>query len=218
MSSSNALGSKTNIHASNSSKRSDKPNSHAFIIKDADGIDVTPLSLLTAVRGQSRHGKDTMISNSDLSSTARETVTDLINNIEALGSNNWTANANKRDSKSSFTVGISKSNASQSENQESYDETSSQASVDEDDATTISGIAKTKPIVMPTNAVELPGLSLVPKIIEYDPNALLHISLSESETMCLLNIPSTCVSLEAAEEAASVKAMNAKYREVFLLI
>jgi dynein intermediate chain 4, axonemal len=49
---------------------------------------------------------------------------------------------------------------------------------------------------------------------EIDGATLLHIILTETETICLIDIPSVCVSNESTEEATAVKAANAKYKEV----
>ena len=62
----------------------------------------------------------------------------------------------------------------------------------------------------------LPGISHRPKVQqEVDPNKLVHIQLTETETMTFIDIPSICVSNESVDEATLVKANNAKYKEVF---
>lgn len=62
---------------------------------------------------------------------------------------------------------------------------------------------------------KLPGISMAPRAqVEIDGSTLLHIILTETDTFCLLDIPSICVSSELTEEATAVKANNAKYKEV----
>ena len=54
------------------------------------------------------------------------------------------------------------------------------------------------------------------KPVEVDPEQPVHIMLTETETIWLLDIPSKAVSSES-DEAVDVKAANARYKEVNVL-
>jgi hypothetical protein len=59
------------------------------------------------------------------------------------------------------------------------------------------------------------GISMKPKAtVEIDSSALMHIMLTETDTLCLLDIPSVWVSGDQIDEATEVKAQNAKYKEL----
>lgn len=66
--------------------------------------------------------------------------------------------------------------------------------------------------------VTLPGISMKHKLSsEIDGSTLLHIYLTETNTICLLDIPSICVSSDQHDEATAVRAANAKYKELKIL-
>ncbi|KAJ3257625.1 WD repeat-containing protein 78 [Boothiomyces macroporosus] len=60
----------------------------------------------------------------------------------------------------------------------------------------------------------LPGLSLQSKPKEIDPSKLIHISLTETNTIFMLSIPSVAVCADSIDETMVVKAQNAKYKEL----
>jgi hypothetical protein len=49
---------------------------------------------------------------------------------------------------------------------------------------------------------------------DIDPNRILHLRLTETDTITLLDLTSLSVSNEATEEVAAIKTANARYKEV----
>ena len=140
--------------------------------------------------------------------------------MEQLGTASWGAPVEKR-SKSSFAstnVGGNSSHShlqsSQSEH-ESEDESSVTSDGESTDDITATVTHQALPTKSKTSQFELPGLSMAPRApAEIDPLKLMHIHLTETSTVCLFDMPSICVSLEAGDETTLVKANNAKYKEL----
>ena len=50
---------------------------------------------------------------------------------------------------------------------------------------------------------------------DQDPNQIIHLQLSETETITLIDFPALSVSNENNEELLTVKTANARYKDVF---
>jgi hypothetical protein len=51
-----------------------------------------------------------------------------------------------------------------------------------------------------------------------DPNQIIHVNLTETDTITLIDFPSLNVSNEAMDEVLNVKTANARYKEVLFLL
>ncbi|KAJ3304591.1 WD repeat-containing protein 78 [Kappamyces sp. JEL0829] len=177
-------------------------------ITNSNGEDVTPQSLSSYRQAtKTADGSNSAI---DISA-AKETVSDLLNHLEMLS-----GTAHEGSSKSIAYTG-------------SHLSVSGHESIGESDRGSESGSAygdpddggdSTTQLAHKLNVestVQLPSL-LQQKPKETDPTKVISISLTETDTMFLLTIPSTSVSSEAIEEATFVKAQNAKYKELKSII
>ncbi|KAI8926599.1 WD40-repeat-containing domain protein [Entophlyctis helioformis] len=187
------------------------PAQAVTIIRDEDGNDVTPVSLM-AVKPVRGHHKDAGASATDMSMTSvlKETVSDVLNHLEQLSTSSWSSSAMGK-SGASFVASSHAASGSESTQQDDDDSSSvmSSDSVDDVRARTGSGRATKQ------SANALPGLSMQPKIqAEIDPNKMIHVQLTETNTIVLLDVPSVCVSNESVDDATLVKAANAKYKEL----
>ncbi|TPX30656.1 hypothetical protein SeMB42_g07886 [Synchytrium endobioticum] len=181
------------------------------IVYDHDGIDVTPVSLLAPVRQLPQRHRlpgTTEISIAE-QSTQRESVQDALNNIESMTVGSWNTSV--------FAKSTAAAGAAISFNSNRYSAVS-QGSKDDDSTSIVSDASDDD------HDEDLSPSRLKPsdwsllrntRPLEPDPEQPLHIILTETDTVCLLDIPSETVSSES-DEALQVKAANARYKELKL--
>ncbi|KAL2916982.1 hypothetical protein HK105_203414 [Polyrhizophydium stewartii] len=179
-------------------------------IRDDDGNDVTPQSLMSR-RIVHKEGGGASTNDMSMTSVIKETVSDVLNHLEQLTTSSWSSSVMSK-SAASFANSSHLASGSESINDDRDDESSSVMSSESvDDVRGHIGSAQgTK-----KSANALPGLSMQPRApAEIDPNKLIHVTLTETDTIVLLDVPSVCVSSESVEEATLVKSANAKYKEL----
>ena len=52
--------------------------------------------------------------------------------------------------------------------------------------------------------------------VDSDPNQIIHVNLTETDTITLIDFPALNISNESSEEILNVKTANARYKEVAL--
>ncbi|KAJ3321694.1 WD repeat-containing protein 78 [Boothiomyces sp. JEL0866] len=192
----NAVRSKVNV---DNKKGADKWANVTII--DGQGEDVTPHSLSNYRFGKTTLNLDGLQSSGDISNP-KETALDLLNHLEMTG--NTTFDLGEGSKKSMTFAGASAQMISQQGNSIMDDNVSVSASFTSD-----LELKEAK-----ESASALPGLSLQSKPKEIDPSKIIQISLTETNTIFLLSIPSIAVSADSIDETMMVKAHNAKYKEV----
>ncbi|KAJ3171990.1 WD repeat-containing protein 78 [Geranomyces variabilis] len=190
--------------------RQGRPVEKVAQVLDEDGVDVTPLSLLGAqqiVQGRKGHaGPASVTELGSIASVARETVADVLNNLESITVGSWNASGFGR----SAMMGMSFSNTSKMSGAESADD-DDVLSVGSGDSGDEREETKRRRDSMAVNIT----VSSAPKpLTETDLHKSVHLHLTETPTINLLDIPSTAVSTDFSEEAAQVKGANARYTYV----
>ncbi|KAH6573738.1 hypothetical protein BASA60_005920 [Batrachochytrium salamandrivorans] len=180
-------------------------------IFDDDGSDVTPLSLITPRKLHHKDGGGGVSSTNDMSMTnmVKESVSDVLSHLEQLTTSSWSSSIMGK-SASSFSNTSHMVSGSESINYERDDDSSSVVSTDSAEDGQPNNEMKNK-----FNTHVFPGISMHSPIqAEIDSKKQIHVMLTETDTIVLLNIPSICVSNESVEEITLVKASNAKYKEL----
>ncbi|KAJ3004865.1 WD repeat-containing protein 78, partial [Thoreauomyces humboldtii] len=188
--------------------RTGRPQEKQAQVLDEDGQDVTPLSLVGAqqvIQGRKGHaGPASVTELGSMASSTRETVADVLNNLESITVGSWNASTYGR----SGMMGMSFSNTSKMSGNESVDDGADDGMSVGSDGSGDEAREDTKrtreslPASLPTIAKPL---------TEADLHRSVHITLTETPTMALLDIPSTTVSTDFSEEAAAVKGANDRY-------
>ncbi|KAJ3273838.1 WD repeat-containing protein 78 [Terramyces sp. JEL0728] len=195
----NALRSKINVDKKGADKWAN------VTIIDGQGEDVTPHSLSNFKFGKTAMNMEGLQSSGDISNM-KETASDILNHLEMAG--NTTFDMGDGSKRSMTFTGASAQMISQQGNSIMDDNVSVSASYSSD--------LDLKEIKESASA--LPGLSLQAKPKEIDPSKIIHISLTETNTMFLLSMPSVAVSADSIDETMMVKAQNAKYKELKSII
>ncbi|KAJ8325836.1 hypothetical protein O5D80_006023 [Batrachochytrium dendrobatidis] len=181
-------------------------------IKDDDGNDVTPLSLM----GKKPHHKDVGgVSTNDMSisNMIKETVSDVLNHLEQLTTSSWNSSAIGK-SGASFVYTSHMASGSESIQEDRDDESSSATSADSGEESHLQTGAG---FGVKSSSNMLTGLSMQPRLqAEINPNKLVHVNLTETDTIMLLDVPSICVFSESTDEVTAIKASNAKYKELLV--
>ncbi|KND02527.1 uncharacterized protein SPPG_02986 [Spizellomyces punctatus DAOM BR117] len=201
-------GSQQRIRASQSTlDRNGKPvQEKAVQVLDEEGNDVTPLSLLAPQQvGHVRkgHGGASATELSSMASVARETVADVLNNLESMTVGSWNQSVFGR----SAMMGMSFLSSSRMSGAESGDE---------DEASSVGSAesAEDREELLKEDRVSVAAAATSRTLGEAELNKLVHINLTETETIPLLDITAVTVSNESGDEATAVRAANAKYKEV----
>ncbi|KAJ3102385.1 WD repeat-containing protein 78 [Phlyctochytrium planicorne] len=184
-------------------------------VMDEEGNDVTPVSLVPHVKGVPNfHGGKMGASATEVSiaSVTKETVADVLNNLESMTNGSWNAGAFGRS-------GISFSNSSRNSIASSDDEKDNDSNYDsandsdEKEEATSNHRTSTAHSGKATADTER-QLANSKTFSETELNQLRDVYLSETETIWLLDLPSIAVSNDFTEEVATVRERNAKYNEL----
>ncbi|KAI9099413.1 WD40-repeat-containing domain protein [Phlyctochytrium arcticum] len=173
----------------------------AVQVLDEDGNDVTPLSLLgphQAVQARKGQGASSATELGSQASVARETVADVLNNLESVTAGSWNASVFGR----SAMMGMSFSSVSKM---------SGADTVDEDDHRSVAS-AESAEEHDDDDAAEAEPATKV--LTETELQRPVQIVLTETATIPLLDIISVAMSNEFSDEASVVRAANAKYKEI----
>ncbi|KAI8909414.1 WD40-repeat-containing domain protein [Powellomyces hirtus] len=174
-------------------------------ILDEDGNDVTPLSLLGTQqhiqRGKGHAGPASVTELGSIASVARESVADVLNNLESITVGSWNASGIGR----SAMMGMSFSNTSRMSGNESVDEGDVLSGESDDSGDERDGAKRHSESVAANVAAASKPLT------EADLHKAVHFNLTETSTMALLDIPSTTVSTDFSDEATQVKTANDRY-------
>ncbi|KAJ3110400.1 WD repeat-containing protein 78 [Phlyctochytrium bullatum] len=192
---------------------------NGVVVLDDEGNDVTPVSLV-AVRGggQALHFKTSAAAGASstevsITSMTKETVADVLNNLETMTMGAWNASLFGKSNLSYSNSSRGSPTATDDEKEDGTDyETDDNLDGEHEDGagrpiTHHSG--KTQAAVQSREA-NSPG-NAAP---EADLNKLQDLYLTETDTIWLLDLPSVAVSNDFAEEAATVREKNAKYQEL----
>ncbi|KAI8818423.1 WD40-repeat-containing domain protein [Fimicolochytrium jonesii] len=207
---SHSRGSQQRIRASQEMQRGRVPDKVVQVL-DEDGNDVTPLSLLGGGQPHAPHmtgarkGHGTINLEGSIASTARETVADVLNNLESMTQASWNASMYGR----SGTMGMSFSNASRMSGAESMDEDDTASAGSGDSGDENEAGRKNRPEGLAT--AHTPSHK---PVTEADLIKPVNIELTETATIFLLDIPSTTVSTDFSEEATAAKSANERYAAI----
>ncbi|KAJ3166366.1 WD repeat-containing protein 78 [Irineochytrium annulatum] len=176
------------------------PVNHGVQVMDEEGNDVTPLALSAPVKpahaAPRGHGGASATEVS-IASMTKETVADVLNNLETLTMGSWNASV-MRKSNMSFSQTSRGSGASSPDNKDDdaslVSSTDSMEEKDEGEVT----IERARRSSTAASGDQLAGLS------EDELNELMHIQLEETETIWLFELPSVAVSNDFTEEAATL--------------
>ncbi|KAJ3381671.1 WD repeat-containing protein 78 [Entophlyctis sp. JEL0112] len=155
----------------------------AVVVKDEEGNDVTPLSLL----GGTKSGNKSLMTDL-LSGSVKESVSDVLNDLESTNMTSWNSShfGGRQSVTSSHTSDISDDDRDATDSTEAIDRTTfGQSATD--------------------NSIKSS------KLDSYDSQQMVHIKLIETDTILLLNLPSLAVCPDLQDEVASVKASNEVY-------
>jgi hypothetical protein len=180
------------------------PEVHVSVL-DNEGNDVTPQSLFGPAKVPGKLatiGGTSTTEGSLMASMTKDNVADVLNNLETVTSGSWGGSAfgksglsgSSRASKSGLSDDEDEGGASVASN-ESYD--------DKDDG----AFARNKGV----RGAQRRSLR---EPADIDPNRLLHVKLSETDTITLLDFPSLSVSTENNDEYMAVKTANARYKDL----
>ncbi|KAI9009825.1 WD40-repeat-containing domain protein [Gaertneriomyces semiglobifer] len=201
-------GSQQRVRASQSMlDRGGKLNQEKPIqVLDEDGNDVTPVSLLgpqtLSQLGRAGRGAG-LASTSDFNSVAnvaRETVADVLNNLESMTSGRWS------------TAAFGRAGAMTRSQSTSSRMSFGMEMADDDDAASIASAESTADVfeaVKPRQS----EVESAKQLTDVDLNAFVDIGLTETETITLLDLPAVVVFSEAGEEAQAVKIANERYKQ-----
>ena len=201
-------------------------------VLDEDGNDVTPLSLIQQGRGADRHRAPGYFSASDmqnqsLATATRETVADVLNNLESMTAGSWNTSVFGKSMMSYSTA--SRASGTSSPEGERDEDASSVASAgsleDRDEAGKQQKWVQTAELMNLTSILNYlaeglsrakgPDAGTTSKgLTEADLIKHVHIHLSETDNILLLDVQSVSVTTESAQEADMVRAANARYKEV----
>lgn len=196
------------------------------ILKDEEGNDVTPISLLVVGKPKHRDGDlsaSVSASGGELSSTTssgiKETANDILNHLEHI-QNGIIDNSNAKGSaasvvnSSAMMTGMnmgSQINTSMSETSASEGENLSVSIGSQEHLDNGQLGAQIDMQVINGNS----GENMEAKKADIDFSKLQRLNLSETNMIWLFDQTSSCVFADSTEEVAEVKAANARYKEVF---
>ncbi|KAJ3247238.1 WD repeat-containing protein 78 [Chytriomyces hyalinus] len=168
-------------------------------VLDEEGNDVTPISL---IQNKSAHYKHPMMQGVDMfASTMKESVSDVLNDLESMNMASWNS--------SSFGGRRSVSNSSRASDISDNEDDSASAASSED-----SGERVHQTIQHSENMGSTDGLSKNKADAAHEGTKMVHIRLTETETVVLINLPSLAVCSDFLEDLATVKANNARYSQL----
>ncbi|KAJ3296363.1 WD repeat-containing protein 78 [Borealophlyctis nickersoniae] len=176
-------------------------------VLDEEGNDVTPLSLVAAAQGGvGRHKQHAAgVSTTDMQSMAtatRETVADVLNNLESMTAGSWGTSVFGK-SMMSYSNSSRASGASTPEEKDGDDAGSVGSAESIEEREDGEGAMRTKE-----------GAEGVKTVTEADLNKLVHMNLVETDNILLFEVAAISVSSDSAQETESVKAANARYKEL----
>ncbi|ORY26011.1 WD40 repeat-like protein [Rhizoclosmatium globosum] len=170
-------------------------------VLDEEGNDVTPVSLLATKGG---HFKHPMMQGMDMMSAVKESVSDVLNELESMNMASW--NSSNFGGRHSASANSRASDISESDDK---DDSASVSSSNE----SLHGVnqdGKAEAVKGSSDSVD----KRVNKIDPQDSHKILHIRLKETENIILLNLPSLAVCPDFLEEVAKVKEANSNYTEL----
>ncbi|KAJ3057278.1 WD repeat-containing protein 78 [Rhizophlyctis rosea] len=178
-------------------------------VLDEDGNDVTPLSLIQQGRGGDRGRAPGYLSASDmqnqsLATATRETVADVLNNLESMTAGSWNTSVFGK-SMMSYSTASRASGTSSPEGERDEDASSVASAESLEDRDEGEEVSRAKGADGGTTSKGLTEADLIKPI---------HIHLTETDNILLFDVPSVSVTTESAQEADIVKAANARYKEL----
>ncbi|KAJ3411503.1 WD repeat-containing protein 78 [Chytridiales sp. JEL 0842] len=179
-------------------------------VLDDEGNDVTPMPLLAVMKG-THGGRSTVgVADMSMSTVMKETVADVLNNLESMTMGSWSNSAFGR-SNHSFSNSSRASGASSPEDRD--DDASSIASGDmNDDKDYVnSNTRRSSSVYSPTHSRSHNTNSTTKTI---DPTQPIHIRLTETPTMTFIDLPAVAVSNEYSDELTATRLSNQKYTDL----
>ncbi|KAJ3227804.1 WD repeat-containing protein 78 [Clydaea vesicula] len=177
---------------------------------DEDGNDVTPIPLVATNIYTKAHGKNYSQSGNDIG-LGKDSVADVLNNLESMAfGGSWNASVFDR-SGMAFNSHSSKASGNSASDDDDSNSIYSNDSDDNDLGVNDSN-QKTK---QTQNDASLVSQNMVkPTITDTELMKTVHLTLQETDTICLIDIPSVCISNDYIDELAIVKAANARYKDL----
>lgn len=140
-----------------------------------------------------------------MSTVTRESVLDVLNTLESMTMVSWNASTSGFKSTDRYGGRGSSSRVSG---------TSSPDEKEEDNSSIVSSEDSDDEDAAAVHRASVATFSNLKHLNESELNSMVHLSFTETETICLIDIPSTSISTEFVEESTKVKAANAAYKEL----